>query len=315
MKRPIFSVIIPTYNRTHLLPRAIASVVTQTFKDFELIIVDDASTQDVQAVINRFPDRRISYIRRKKNGGNAATRNLGIANAKGEFISFLDDDDEYLPEFLEKTYIRLVSTTDEVGFAWCGYLLVKLSIDNQENVIGQELWQPKFQDRTDAYLSFLKSRKIGTGCGLTIRRSCFDKVGPFDEKLRKAVDTDFLIRLVRYFDFVVIPEFLIKIHQHSNLRVSKNSRAGADAYERIIKKHFTILREHPTLLAQLYYKVGWLHYHAHNKTAARNFLLRALKIHPLQFKGWLALILLESSGSRGPSIHQLISAWKHRILK
>jgi glycosyltransferase involved in cell wall biosynthesis len=100
---PKVSVIIPTYNRANLLPRAIKSVLNQTFQDFELIVVDDGSTDNTRKVVEEFQkgDSRVKYFY-KENGGPGSARNFGLKNAKGNFVIFLDSDDMFLPYILEE---------------------------------------------------------------------------------------------------------------------------------------------------------------------------------------------------------------------
>ncbi|GIV76554.1 MAG: hypothetical protein KatS3mg050_0948 [Litorilinea sp.] len=223
MSRPTFTVIIPTHNRAHLLPRAIRSVLAQTFTDFELIVVDDASTDETPQVVASVQDGRIIYLRHEENRGAAATRNTGICHARGKYVAFLDDDDEYLPEFLAETRQHLETASEEAGFSWCGVRVVQDG-GQGERTIGEGVWRPAFQDREHAYLSFLRSRRIGTNCGLCVRRDCFDVVGLFDQALRKAEDTDFLIRLVRHYDFVVVPKVLVKVHAHAGPKLHRLRR-------------------------------------------------------------------------------------------
>ena len=116
----MFSVIIPTFNRAELLSQAIRSVLAQGFGDYELIVVDDGSTDSTGEVVASFEAQRIRYLRREDTGSAAAARNTGILRARGKYISFLDDDDEYLPEFLEETYRCFESVAEQVGFTWCG---------------------------------------------------------------------------------------------------------------------------------------------------------------------------------------------------
>lgn len=124
-KRRTVSVIIPTYNRAHLLGRAIQSVLAQTYEDFEIIVVDDASTDVTEQVVKSFADDRINYIRHQKNKGGSSARNTGIKAAKGEFIAFLDSDDEWVPKKLEKEINRLQTLSNEVGVFYGGFCCVR----------------------------------------------------------------------------------------------------------------------------------------------------------------------------------------------
>lgn len=101
-KNPTVSVIIPTYNRVHLISRAIRSVLDQSYQDFEIIVVDDDSTDNIEEVVKSFKDKRIKFVKHEKNKGGGAARNTGIRVAQGELIAFLDSDDEWLPEKLEE---------------------------------------------------------------------------------------------------------------------------------------------------------------------------------------------------------------------
>ena len=104
---PKVTVIIPTFNRSHLIRRSVESVLNQTYKNFELIIVDDASTDDTVSSISRLEDDRIKIIRHKRNTGAPKARNSGISASMGEYIALLDDDDEWLPHKLE--YIAVLN--------------------------------------------------------------------------------------------------------------------------------------------------------------------------------------------------------------
>lgn len=108
---PFFSIILPTYNRAHFLPKAIESVLKQTFEDWELIIVDDGSTDNTKEVVAKYQDSRIRYIY-QKNQERSAARNNGIDQAQGEYICFLDSDDYYLPERLQKLFEIIIKTVD-----------------------------------------------------------------------------------------------------------------------------------------------------------------------------------------------------------
>ncbi len=107
-----FSVIIPTFNRAHSISKAIDSVLSQTFSDFELIIVDDASTDNTEAIVASFHDNRISYVKNDKNKERCITRNRGIEMATGKYICFLDSDDYHLPDHLQKLYQLIIAKNE-----------------------------------------------------------------------------------------------------------------------------------------------------------------------------------------------------------
>ena len=116
---PRVSVVIPTHNRAEWLPRAVASVLAQTWTDFELLIVDDHSTDETPALIARFADRRIRSFRHERNMGQSKALNTGIEHARGEYVAFLDDDDEWLPGKLAAQVALLDAAPPEVGLVYC----------------------------------------------------------------------------------------------------------------------------------------------------------------------------------------------------
>src|SRR5919106_1816578 len=118
---PKVSVIIPTYNRVESLPLAIKSVLAQTFQDFEIIVVDDASHDNTPAVIARFNDERIRYIRHDTNKKISASRNTGVLNSRGSYIAFLDDDDEWLSEKLQLEVDLLDNSPLKTGAVYTGF--------------------------------------------------------------------------------------------------------------------------------------------------------------------------------------------------
>jgi glycosyltransferase involved in cell wall biosynthesis len=116
MDSVFFSVIVPSHNRAHSIEKAIKSILTQTFQDFEIIVVDDASTDRTGEVVNLFSDDRIFYIRNEVNLERCVSRNQGITHASGEYICFLDSDDYHLPNHLENIHAEIVSKQYPVAF-------------------------------------------------------------------------------------------------------------------------------------------------------------------------------------------------------
>lgn len=305
---PLFTVLIPTYRRAGLLPRALESVLAQTWEDFELLVVDDASPDHTVDVVAAVDDPRVRLLRRPTNGGAAASRNTGFAAARGRWVTLLDDDDEYRPGFLARTREVLAEAPPEVALTWCGVRWVRDSPRGVET-IREELWQPRFAGREEAYLGFLRNRRIGTNCGLAIRRDAFDAAGGFDESFRGgAEDTDLLIRLVRDHDFRVVPEVLVVLHLHDLPNLRRVSLEKALDYERILAKHAGALADRPRLAADLHYKTGWLACHAGDGRRGRGHLRTALRRHPAHLRALSALALFTLFGRRGARLHRGLSS-------
>jgi glycosyltransferase involved in cell wall biosynthesis len=182
---PTVSVIIPTYNRRDRLSQAIASVLAQTWTDFEVLVVDDQSPDDTGAFVGGLGDSRIRYLRMERNGGPSACRNRGLKEAKGRFAAFLDDDDRWEPEKLARQLEAVEGTENPICFTGVSYL---------EGERKHEPPQPGYDGRAklgDAL--FLK------GCvfflsSLLVNRERATEIG-FDEGLRQHEDWLFLLRL------------------------------------------------------------------------------------------------------------------------
>jgi glycosyltransferase involved in cell wall biosynthesis len=121
---PLVSVILPTYNRAHVLGKAIESILNQTYSNFEIIIVDDGSLDSTEKLVARYRDNRIKYIRHTKNQGAVAARNTGIVASKGEYIAFQDSDNEWLPEKLEKQIAAFNSGPPNLGVVYTSVWII-----------------------------------------------------------------------------------------------------------------------------------------------------------------------------------------------
>ncbi len=141
------SVVIPTYNRPELLNNSINSVLSQTYRDFELIVIDDCSSDNTPDVLEGFRDERLRVIRNSSNKGIAAVRNISVSNSQGKYIAFLDDDDEWLPDKLEKQLKIMEDGPDNLGCVYSGCLttgpdgneVVSTSIPRYKNKVLNEL--------------------------------------------------------------------------------------------------------------------------------------------------------------------------------
>lgn len=286
----VFSVVIPTYDRPHLLRRALESVLGQTYQNFEVVVSDDCSPQPALDVVAPFGDERIRVVRSETNRGNAGARNAGVQAALGEWVAFLDDDDEMLPHHLEEAARVLRAVPQETGFAWSGVEHVRGDGEDY-TVVKTERWHPEYRDREHAYLSLIQGRHVGTSTGFLVRRSAAERIGGFDERLRAAVDTDFIIRLAEHYDFVVLPTVSIRMYEHSGARVRHNFEAVAEAYAIIMEKHADILLRHSDVRAALLFKRGRLRFLAGDPRAGRPLMTEALRLRPGWIKGWATFSL------------------------
>jgi glycosyltransferase involved in cell wall biosynthesis len=124
---PEVSVVIPTYNRAKVLSRAVKSVLNQGYRDFEIIVVDDGSTDNTEQVVGAFDKQQVKYVRHEKNMGPAAARNTGIGHANGKYIAFQDSDDEWFPQKLGRQVEILETASDRVGGVYTGFWRIRNS--------------------------------------------------------------------------------------------------------------------------------------------------------------------------------------------
>jgi glycosyltransferase involved in cell wall biosynthesis len=222
------SVIIPAYNAMNYLPQTVESVLKQTFTDFELIIVNDGSSDGIEQWVDTITDNRIRLIS-QKNQGTATARNTGIAHAKGAYIAFLDSDDLWEVSNLEKQ-VYCLNNNPDVGLV---YVWVK-SIDAEGNDLAQIYGNDA---EGDVWEKLLQENIIRTGSAAMVRSDCFEKSGVFDQNLKFAEDWEMWIRIARNYSFAVIKEPLVDYRFHANNK-SKNHIKGIDNFRLIIEKSF-----------------------------------------------------------------------------
>jgi len=217
---PTVSVVVPTYNRAHHLEQAIKSVLKQEFEDFELIVVDDGSTDETRSVVQSFDDPRVQYHVHDTNKGGSAARNTGIEESTGKYVAFLDDDDEWLPEKLRLQVACLESRGDEWVAAYCDYDVVR----DEDSLIGH---LPSFVlDRWPGAISkprpeggrelipVLLARNLphGGASTLMVRRDIVEEIGGFDPEFRRHQDHEFLIRVLKNGNLAYVDGTLVEKH-------------------------------------------------------------------------------------------------------
>lgn len=225
---PKVSVVIPAYNAMTYLPDTLNSVLQQTFSDFEVLIIDDGSTDHIQAwVAQNITDPRVRLIA-QANQGLSAARNTGIANAQGEYVAFLDADDLWEPTKLE-VQVRYLDNNSAVGLVY-NWIAV---IDAQGKPTGK-VWRGDIEGDV---LEEVLQRNIIDCPSVLVRRKCFDDVGVFDRTLRSVEDWDMWIRIATRYNFGVTREALVYYRQHTS-NMSKNWRVMEQAFHQVIEKSF-----------------------------------------------------------------------------
>ena len=213
-----------------MLTRAINSVLNQTYTEIECIVVDDFSNDDTPGVINLFEDNRLLYVRHEINKGASAARNNGIRLSKGELISFLDDDDEWMHDKLEKQVDLLEKTSHNVGLVYCWMSYIKND---------KELY--RYQPNLKGYIfkDMLDKQAIGNSSTLLIRRSVVNDIGDFDESLPRGNDGDYIRRICRKYYVEFFPEVLVKLHvDHGSKRISDDNKESIEQIIQSLKIRF-----------------------------------------------------------------------------
>lgn len=239
---PAVSVVLPTYNRAPLLGRALRSVLEQSFGDFEVLVIDDGSTDETAGVVATFSDPRVRYVQLARNTGAGAARNVGIRMSKGKFLAFQDSDDEWLPSKLAQQMAAFERGPAELGVVYSDM---------------QRVWS----DGTTSYLAapdVLPGRLVGTSawfyqvCDLgiqstLIRREWLDAAGHFNEELPALEDLEMFIRLSRLCAFERLREPLVRYHDTQGL--SKDRYAKWVSRKVILRLYYKeLLARNPVFL-------------------------------------------------------------------
>lgn len=205
----LVTIIIPTFKRPTYLHRAISSVLSQSYPHIELVVVDDNNDGDLyryetERLMETVSDSRIKYVKHKKNRNGSAARNTGLANSNGEYITFLDDDDEFLPDKIREQ-VDCMQGLDESWVA-CYTLMKRFRSGKLIDASNDSM-------SGDLYLSVLKNEiYLNAGSNLLLRRSVAVELNGFDESFRRMQDLEFLIRVSEKGKIAGIPRHLLNVH-------------------------------------------------------------------------------------------------------
>lgn len=282
-QEPIVSVILPTYNRAHLIEKSIKSVLNQTFRNFELIIVDDGSNDNTTVVVKNMDDPRIKFIKCIENKGANVARNIGVEFAQGKFIAFQDSDDEWFADKLAKQVAAMEGASSLVGVVYSGYWRIQ---DNKKMYIPTDDTIRLEGDISD---ELLKSNFIGTPT-ILVRKECFEKIGAFDERLPRFQDWDLVIRLSKYYDFRYINEATMNAYLQTD-SLTLNQKAQLIAYKMIFEKYYNDFSKDKKLLIESCENLGMQFYLNGDTKEGKYYLLKAYKENLFNFKLLLKYVL------------------------
>ena len=311
---PSVSVIIPTYNSDGYITQAITSVLSQTYSDYEIIVIDDGSTDDTRTALISYMDK-ITYLY-QDNRGVSAARNLGIRHARAELIAFLDADDVWLPQKLEEQ-LRFVTQNSHVALVFGDAELFDVAGTVMPAYLRQKAIASCLSTDTtilkDAFNLLLEENFIVTSTAL-VRRWCLQKVGGFDESLRSVEDRDLWLRIARRFPIgCVLPPLTRKRVHDSN--ISDDTLLALQSRIKVIERA-TMVEDSPracrpyglqSRLARLYFLLGYDYFDKEEyKKARENFLVSLSK--ELRAKAviyYLASIL----GKRAVIVMRYLKQW------
>jgi GT2 family glycosyltransferase len=210
----LVSVVVPTYNRADALPATVESVLAQTHEELEVLVVDDASTDDTPAVMADYDDPRLEYLRLPENRGGSAARNRGIEAADGEYVAFLDSDDRWRPTKLERQLSLLRSRGNDWIAAYCD---VTRPADGDtgrlEWLLGRALGgeEPRRREGGEELIEEVLTDRLHTSAGSTllVEREVATAIGGFDESFERFQDTEFLVRVLERGKLAHLPEELV----------------------------------------------------------------------------------------------------------
>lgn len=271
--KAIVSVIVPTFQRSDKLPDAINSILNQSYKNVEIIVVDDNDPdskyrKETEIVMNKYMEQGVIYLKQDKNKGACASRNIGIQSAQGEYIGFLDDDDIWLNNKLEKQ-LNVFENNEfkQIGIVFCR----RYSFDLE----GNRLEKRKLKlPRGWIFNELLTHNYISTPVAL-VKKRCFENVGLFDENFKSRQDHDMFLRICQKYQADFVDESLVGMLVHP-IRISRNIESKIQGWKYFIQKWNTKIdkRQKKLLNQKCNLELGKIYYISDKmKEARKHFVL------------------------------------------
>lgn len=289
---PAVSVVIPTFNRLKSLPRALESVLRQTFEDIEVIVVDDCSADGTWDYLNSVRDPRLRVIRHEVNRGGGAARNTGIKAARASLVAFQDSDDEWLVTKLAtqiEEYNRVNSP--EYGAIYCAKIT---SGEGKFGVYGprevQYMPLPGYEKTAGDISRELVRRAMISTQTLMVRKDLLEQIGGFDETLKLGQDWDMTTRLSRITKFIFVDKPLALCFTSSDSISKVKSNQGV-ARKKLLDTHLDLISQDRALHASYLTEIARVYQRAGCWRQSLPWIVKAIGIYPLDRRAWPALAL------------------------
>jgi len=281
---PKVSVIITTFNRAEYLEKAIKSVLNQTYSDFELLILDNSSTDNTEEIVKSFNDERIRYIKHQPLNISQA-RNLGLKESKGDYIAFLDDDDEWLPEKLKREIEVFNQGNEKLGLVYGGFIRI------DENGKEFEWHTPILKGNIFEPYLCRQDPLTDSASNPLIKKSVFKVVGEFDENLKCSEDWEFYLRLFRKFEADFTTEPVVKIRSHSKYRLGGRTKDALEAELLAYNKYRDALEKYPKVQSFYLQAIGGKFCRLGHLKEGRLYIKEAIKTYPFNLIAYFQYVI------------------------
>lgn len=270
----LVSVVLPTRNRAHTLPRAVRSVLAQSYDKLELVVVDDASEDDTRAVLSRIGDPRLHVVHNAERLGVSGARNAGIAQARGEWVAFQDSDDEWR---IDKLSTQVAAITSEAVLVLCGDVVV--------NDIGMSYMGIDDPAAVVDVTAHVVSRIPGAPCWLA-RRDVLLGVGGFDTQMNCFEDWELALRLLAHGRVLMVNEPLV-VRERTPGSLFSTERSYVPNLRQIFSRHGDLLGRHPAVWSFYCNLMGQTLCQFGDCSEGRRWFRTALRARPASIRGWV----------------------------
>jgi glycosyltransferase involved in cell wall biosynthesis len=286
MNKPLVSIITPTFNRPEYLREAIKSAQAQTFRDFEHIVVDDHSTDEKAAgsVAAEFHNPDIRFFRNAVNKGMSGTYNAGIREARGEYLAFLEDDDMWLPNYLENQ-LAMFKADPSLDAVYCHRIFVDFENNFMRNEVGDA---PE-----NIFEGVLKTPQI-IPSALIVKRSVVESIGGFDERISKGTDWDFTVSVAQVAKVAMNPELLLRYRSHPGQLSNEffgQRMTAIKLYLFMYEKFKDAYHARPSIETDFLRNLGTNYCLTGDMATGRKYFLAALKVDPRRLKNYRSVLL------------------------